>query len=624
MANLDDLYGVDGRVAAFENHSCGLLVSLAGPGTGKTFALLRRINHLISTQQVAPQEICYLTFIKEISRAFLSDYQQEFGAPGKDSLTPKICTLHSLACRILRNLGFTIGLDGPLHFANIAKSDEFASRVFLNDLLPLVSQHYYPITRFDLNTLLEKVKKAWRTNSEPSLLPSPIPSILASALELARFYRLVDWDQAVPLAQKLYRDPANRQPWLTEIHHALIDEYQDFNQAEQAFIATLLTDVMSMVVVGDDNQSIFSSRGASPTGIADLFQSNNVDQVSLCCCRRSKKAILDASNNFLSFMRADARPLLPCSPGGEIYSYRFKSTKAELAFLSNFLSQAVSALPDNPRPRDGIVCLFPTNKALTFYYDNLKTSIPSTTRNPKAHQERVRLSRFMRLIANPNQRFEERLILEFFPSIKPRHKKVMVHRILQHDISPSQALADIVNSSQLTPSSARSAVIIFVQLCQDLSSQDPDRIAHALAQYLPVDSVLARERIMQFIENRLTADQDEAIDAICDELLPQYARPPEDPRAVLFLTMHSSKGLTKHTVIMPGLEDAWLPSQDANHDPEEEKRLFYVALTRATDCVLITFPRTRARGDPLNQDKPGRGIASRFVSMSQIRTSYHE
>jgi superfamily I DNA/RNA helicase len=200
----------------------------------------------------------------------------------------------------------------------------------------------------------------------------------------------------------------------------------------------------------------------------------------------------------------------------------------------------------------------------------------------------------------------------------------MVRRILQHDISPSQALADLVNSNELTPASARSAALAFVQLCQDLSSQDPDRIAHTIAQHLPVDSIPARGRITQFIQNLPTTDQDEAIATICDEFLPQYALPPEDPHSVLFLTIHSSKGLTKHTVIMPGLEDAWLPGQAADHDLEEKKRLFYVALTRATDCVLITHPKTRARGDPLNYNTPGRSIVSRFVSESRIPMSYHD
>jgi DNA helicase-2/ATP-dependent DNA helicase PcrA len=88
--------------------------------------------------------------------------------------------------------------------------------------------------------------------------------------------------------------------------------------------------------------------------------------------------------------------------------------------------------------------------------------------------------------------------------------------------------------------------------------------------------------------------------------------------------MHSSKGLTKHTVVMPGLEDAWLPGNAADEALQERMRLFYVALTRATDRVLITYPQTRSPGDPLNFPFPGRGEVSRFVPASRIRTQFHE
>jgi superfamily I DNA/RNA helicase len=85
--------------------------------------------------------------------------------------------------------------------------------------------------------------------------------------------------------------------------------------------------------------------------------------------------------------------------------------------------------------------------------------------------------------------------------------------------------------------------------------------------------------------------------------------------------MHGSKGLTKKTVVLPGLEDAWLPgSNDDNF--AEKQRLFYVAITRATDEVLITVPRSRARGDPLHYDAPGRNEVSRFVTDSEITVQY--
>ena len=76
--------------------------------------------------------------------------------------------------------------------------------------------------------------------------------------------------------------------------------------------------------------------------------------------------------------------------------------------------------------------------------------------------------------------------------------------------------------------------------------------------------------------------------------------PPIDSKAIEFLTIHGAKGLTKNTVIMPGLEDSWLPGAYEGPELEEKQRLFYVAITRATDNVLITYPVKRSRGDQLN------------------------
>jgi superfamily I DNA/RNA helicase len=139
MTNLDSIYSIDDRPLAFENHRAGLLISLAGPGTGKTYSFLRRIRALETNQNIQPEEICYLTFIKDISRAFLSDYQEEFPVNLDDISKPRISTLHSFACRLIRNRGFSLGYDGQLYFTSIADPESSASQVLLDDLLPLIN-----------------------------------------------------------------------------------------------------------------------------------------------------------------------------------------------------------------------------------------------------------------------------------------------------------------------------------------------------------------------------------------------------------------------------------------------------------------------------------------------------
>jgi DNA helicase-2/ATP-dependent DNA helicase PcrA len=616
MANLDAVYEVDNRSAAFENHESGLLVSIAGPGTGKTYSFLRRIESLTGARGVQPNSVCYLTFIKEIARAFVKDYEEEFGIEADELKRPRTSTLHSFACRLIRNRGFSVGYDGPLYFASIEDRNSEVSNVFLSDLFPH-AQIGDVRTVPRLRRVIATIKECWRDIADPEGLAYPVPNILPISLKLARSYRLIDWDQAIPLAHSLFKNPDNRQRWIMELHHFLVDEYQDFNRAEQAFILTLSKTVDSMVVVGDDDQSIFRGRGGSPIGLRELFEAPGVDRVTLTRCRRCKSNILSAANTFLSSMCSAPHIMLPHEDGGTICCYSFKSSKAEIIFLSDFLQNCINQLPDQPSAKDGIVCLFPSWKVLTFYLSKLQNNIPCYTRKVEIPEQRHLLFRYLELVCNPHQRFIERLILESYRDIKARHKKSMVELIISNDTSPVNAIGIILAEGLLTGSAA-DAAHSFVELCNALSSQDPSNITDHLSEIISADPAEIQDALEEFISKLGETDQEDLINSFCDRVLTESAPPAEDPRSVLFLTIHGSKGLTRKTVILPGLEDSWLPGDADGEDLEERKRLFYVALTRATDLVLISCPRTRARGDPLNFPAPGRGEPSRFIDESKI------
>jgi superfamily I DNA/RNA helicase len=359
-------------------------------------------------RHIPPDEICYLTFIKEISNAFLSDYLEEFTEQVENQPRPRISTLHSFACRIIRNRGFTLGYDGSLFFTSFVSDDDPSSDIFIDDLLSFL-RRFRDRSKPRIKGLICEAKAAWRNNIDPLRLHAPIPSLLSTTINLARTYRLIDWDQAIPFATNLYQNPDNRDRWLLRLHHFLIDEYQDFNAAEQALISLLIPDISSIVIVGDDNQSIYSGRGASPIGISQLITRPEVDSINLLRCRRQKSVLLHATNSFLHYMHPDAQPLLPHEEGGRINSFSFRSSKAEIEFLIQFLNTAIESLPSNPRPKDGIVCLFPLRKALRFYYERLSTHVPSTIRNPIPHNDRIFLSRLLELLIYRNQRFIERL-----------------------------------------------------------------------------------------------------------------------------------------------------------------------------------------------------------------------
>jgi superfamily I DNA/RNA helicase len=158
----------------------------------------------------------------------------------------------------------------------------------------------------------------------------------------------------------------------------------------------------------------------------------------------------------------------------------------------------------------------------------------------------------------------------------------------------------------------------------DIYSQDAHRIAPHIASQLSLDTNIVEEHLVAMLARVGESEQEDIITEYCNLLLPGSTPPAEDPRSILFLTMHGSKGLTKKNVVIPGLEAAWLPGDSQGADLGERRRLFYVAITRATDSVVITFPHNRGRNDSLNFNVPGRGNPSPFITEAGLRIVYHD
>ena len=617
MANLDAIYDVDHRTKAFELHEGGVLVCLAGPGTGKTYSLLARTAALTARSHPA-DSICYLTFIREISKAFVDDYIQRFGEAALES-APRITTLHSFACRLVRNQGFRIGYDGPLYFGNVAEPGD-VGQTFLEDLLPLVSRDSCR-TVPQLRDQFDKIKAAWRDRVDPGALAEPASSILGASLTLLRCYRLVDWDQTIPTAHSLLLAVDKFPEWIAKIRHYFVDEYQDFNLAEQAVIAFLANQSESLVVVGDDDQSLYSGRGGSPDGIRNLYADPQYDRVSLTKCYRCPATVVARTNTFQATMGGTPRPMVPSKAGGEVLSYRFKSSKAEVAFLANYLQARIDELPAEPKSKDGIVCLFPSRRVLDAYFDMLSPSVPCARRKSAVFPPRSLLALILQLLLRPGQRYLERLLLRQYGDLKPRHRKMIVDRIMERDISPSEASRSLVEDASLTGAAATGANS-FAALCTAVVESDFPFVAQFLSTAL---GVTVEDTIAQLkqLNDANDGDSDDLVTTICDVLLPDTASQPEDPRAVLFLTMHGCKGLTKRTVVIPGLEEAHLPGEATGSELRERMRLFFVALSRSTDRLLLTFPHNRGGNDSLNFEMVGRGVASRFIAQAGIATAYH-
>ena len=620
MANLDHLYAEDQRQQAFVHHQSGTLVARAGPGTGKTYSFLLRIEELTENRHIDSAAICYLTFNREIARAFKDDLLLKYpGAVPPQHITAS--TLHSLACRLIRNRGHIIQLDGHLYILNLCDDKDGVAKIAVSDMRLALPHGATIRTDKMMRQHLRVIKTERQKGQSVGNLTGDNALVEGTYQAYSRALKLLDWDEVIPLAISLYSDEDDRPGWIKKYQHLLIDEYQDFNIAEQVFLELISESVASRVIVGDDDQSIYSGRGASPNGIRELVQDPKANSISLVkCWIRPPEQIVQSVNRFLSFMHTNPRLLKAVNPGGMVAIKSFRSAVAEADFLvEEYIKGILSQINENTPPDDGVVCLFPMHKVLQQYRKEFeKRGLKYKCKDSSDSLDDKMWVRILgKLAFQRNQPFLERLILELerFSDFKRKHKKEVVAALLNGHTSVSSALSSIGhNHGWREP--ALTAISEYNAFIQSLTSRDATLVASCIDSVLPSGRQCNPYHVDDFLA---TADETILEDSL-DILIDRIYRDGDEADvkanfepAVELLTLHSSKGLTRRHVILPGLEHYWLPGDCVGDDLEERKRLFLVGITRATESLLITRPRSRARNDSLNLRKPGCLELSKFA-----------
>lgn len=605
------------------DHRIGTLVALAGPGTGKTYSFLLRIKELTENRHVDGESVCYLTFIREIAHAFKNDLRLKY--PGQ--VPPRhitTSTLHSLACRLIRSGGYRIRLGGYLYYSNLCDARDQIAKIAISDMMVALPEGTSVRTGRTMRQRLQSLKDEWQRGRPLNDLDGEDALVKQAYDVYSRALKVLDWDEIVPVAISLYSSEEERPDWINKYQHLLIDEYQDFNIAEQVFLRDISESAASCAVVGDDDQSIYSGRGASPNGIRQLAEDPGVSSVSLVQCRRCLEQVVQCANSFLSFMHANPRHLRIIKRGGSVEIKCFRSAVAEIDYLVCYINRILSEINENTHPDDGVVCLFASNRALRQYRKEFEDRGLNCRckESPDLRGDRIWIRIFGKLAFQRNQPFLERLILDRFPALKPDHKKEVIGALLNGQTSVSLALDSIMRRhTWREPTLA--AISEYSAFIQSLTSRDATQIALCINSVLPSGKQCDPADVEEFLD-LTTADEtmlEEYLDILVNRI---YREPSEEGNETEFeatvelLTFHGSKGLTRRYVILPGLErtkNPYLLPGDAVGDAlEERKRLFLVGITRAKESLLITYPRTRARGDGLNFQCEGQGELCDFAA----------
>ncbi len=596
--SLNDKYDSTKRYEAVIDHNGGMLVVIAGPGTGKTFSLLRKIEHLLE-EKVDPENIYYLTFVNSVVDAFKDDVRKpkEDGGLGADpdSLGINISTLHSLAFKIVKVYSNELGLTSHLEAIDLSpKPSSSLSQIFVGDLFEYSKGSGIVADKKSFDQLLKKLSEAWRCNTQPDAEYAPLERAIIS---FRKRYSVCPWDQLVLLSIKALTE--NGLPtWLKGAQHFLIDEYQDFSPAEQRLLELITEPSDSVIIVGDPDQSIYSGRSASPYSLTALLVSDEVKSVNFVYCRRCPRKVVTAANYLLKVMDANGYQEKELQPfkdeDGEFDIIKFMSCKAETEQIAKILQNHETS------DKSDVVILLPSKKTAEYYARKLNEA--GANCNIKLTDVATELlSAILRLVVLHSQSFLERLVLSKFPDLDRKYKNQALPVFLRCNISLIETLRQCA-INQKWQQRLKDSLLSFTDAVDKLISDEPDRVIRGFKD-LKIE--VSENVITHLLANNSDLSVRERVSLSLKTEDTELKETASDSTFIEVMTIHSSKGLSKQLVIIPAFDEKLLPGGNKGERLAEMHRLVYVAITRAEGQVLITFPRTRAKGDPLNYgDKP--------------------
>lgn len=566
---------------------------VAGPGTGKSFAMKRRVARLLEAGS-DPAAILPVTF----TRVAAEDLHRELvgmDVPGSDELEG--VTLHSLALRILmRNhvLGSTRRIPRPLN--------EFELEPLLSDLM---SAHG---GKRDVKKRKMAYEAAW------ARLQHHQPGYALDAEDAAFQRDLVAWLQfheamligeVIPqLHQYLDSNPAAAER--SEYAYILVDEYQDLNRAEQGVIE-LLSDAADVCIVGDDDQSIYSFKHAHPEGIREWLNANpGADDLGLDDCRRCPTQVVEMANSLIghNVLRPVPRPLnpMPANGAGDVRIIQYRTIEREVAGVAALVSQIIA----NGAPPGDILVLAQSRAFGTPLYEALVAGgVPTKSyyaESELSRHEAQRAFALLKLLVNR----QDRVALRWLIGVNGNNWHAAGYRrVREHcenlGASPWDALTQLDSGVLQLPHTNR-LVEAFREIVQDLNDLDALPDLQSIIDHLFPDGQVAtrdiRELALTILDILVGDDREQFVQALSTSI--SQPEIPTEIAEVRIMSLHKSKGLSAPVTVIAGCVQGLLPRPPADdltpaeqaQYSEEQRRLFYVGLTRVKAAPLDGKPGT--------------------------------
>jgi DNA helicase-2/ATP-dependent DNA helicase PcrA len=622
MKYLEDLNQNQKEAVIHENGPC---LVIAGAGSGKTRVLTYRIAHLISSG-VDPFSILALTFTNKAAKEMKKRIEKIVGTEARSLW---MGTFHSIFARILRSEGYKLGY--PPNFVIYDTQDSkslIKSIVKELNLDPKIYKENFVYNRISnaKNRLISYTDYA----NNPILQEEDASSLRPKISEIYRMYvkrcfksQAMDFDDLLFNTNILFSehvDVLNKYQQLFQ--HVLIDEFQDTNYCQYLITKKLAAVHRNIFVVGDDAQSIYAFRGAEIRNILKFEDDfDELKTVKLEQNYRSTKTIVKAANSVIENNKSKiSKEVWTENEDGELISLRKSfSDNDEGKMVSNLIFEEKNK---NQLSNSKFAVLYRTNSQSRSIEESLRRiGLKYKVFGGLSFYQRKEVKdilAYLRFSINQNDEQSFRRIINF-----PRRGigLTSVNKIITVSNKEEKSLWEIIlNSEKYLDNRILNLLTPFVDLMSSFKNFAKSNDAYSSASHIASNSGLLKElwddrsiegisryenvqellnSIKEYVDNE--ENKEKSLDNFLQEIslmTDQDQEENQDDEYVSLMTIHMAKGLEFPVVFIVGVEEDLFPSQmmiSSREDLEEERRLFYVAITRAMKKLYITYSKTRYR-----------------------------
>ena len=620
----------------------GASLVIAGAGSGKTRVLTYKIAYLLQEKGLKPWNILALTFTNKAAREMKERIARLVGQEQAQYL--QMGTFHSVFSRILRAEAKLIGYD-----SNFTIYDQSDSRSLVKSIikeLALDDKVYKPSSVSDQISMAKNhliLPDAFVNCSLYDSKKAKVADVYVRYAERCRQANAMDFDDLLVQTYLLFQNHEDiRRKYVERFQYVLVDEYQDTNFAQQKIVLQLTRERQRVCVVGDDAQSIYSFRGANIDNILGFRDSyNSAKLFKLEQNYRSTQLIVQAAN---SLIRKNERQIPK-----DVFSKNDEGEKLQLKPAYSDKEEAIIVCKDIQRIRRQERCeysdfaiLYRTNaQSRSFEEQMRKDGIPYRIYGGLSFYQRKEIKdviAYFRVVANPNDEEALKRIINY-----PTRGigDTTIGKIVATASTYGVSLWAVIQQPSLfhleIASGTAKKIEAFRQLIEGWGARQETEDAYQLGHEIIMESGISadiyssrnpedlsrQENLEEFLSGMQDFVESRREEGLGDQIalsdfLQEVALLTDldsegdaDQPKVSLMTIHSAKGLEFPTVFVVGLEENIFPSPmctNSMRELEEERRLLYVAITRAERHCILTCAQNRFRYGRMEYDTPSRFI----------------